>query len=128
MKNCAKRCHQLRTKNRHTDTRNMVIYHYPPVGVILMVILHVFIIKNYPNLFSNYYPKYIFWIIYPFLMNLGEFIYKVNSPERPSILVTRTSGKQDLLNSLDIRVFQIPTYGNTFFSSKCPFSYILITE
>ena len=31
---------------------NMVIYHYPLVGVIFMVILHVFIINNYPNLFS----------------------------------------------------------------------------
>ena len=40
--------------------RNMVIYHYPLVGVIFMVTLHVFIIKNYPNSFSNYYPKYTF--------------------------------------------------------------------
>ena len=38
--------------------RNMVIYHYPPVEVILTVILHIFIIKNYSHLFSNYYPKY----------------------------------------------------------------------
>ena len=36
--------------------RNMVIYHYPPIGVIYMVILHVFIIKNYPNFFPNDYP------------------------------------------------------------------------
>ena len=25
-----------------------------------------FIIKNYPNLLSNYYPRYTFWVIYPF--------------------------------------------------------------
>ena len=47
--------------------RNMVICHYPPIGVIFMLILHVFIIKNCPNLFSNYYPKYTIWVIYPFL-------------------------------------------------------------
>ena len=46
--------------------RNMVIYHYPLVGVIFMVILYVFIIKSYPNLLPNYYPKYIFRVIYPF--------------------------------------------------------------
>ena len=64
--------------------KNMAIYHYPPIGVLFMVILHVFIIKNYPNLFSNYYPKYTIWVIYPFLLNLGEFIYKIllNSIER----------------------------------------------
>ena len=33
--------------------RNMVIYHYPPIGVIYMVILHVFIIKNDPNCVSR---------------------------------------------------------------------------
>ena len=54
--------------------RNMVIYHYPPIGVIFIVIFHLFIIKNYPNLFSNYYPKYTVWVIYPFLFNLREFI------------------------------------------------------
>ena len=53
---------------------NMEIYHYPLIGVIYIVILQVFIIKNYPNLFSNYYPKYTrrgklplyieFWRIY----------------------------------------------------------------
>ena len=32
-----------------------------------MVIFHVLIIKNHPKLFSNYYPKYKFWVIYPFL-------------------------------------------------------------
>ena len=46
-----------------------------------MVIMHVFIIKNYPNLFSNYYLNYTFWFIYHFLMNLGEFIYEVTFPE-----------------------------------------------
>ena len=45
----------------------MGIYHYPVFGVIFVVILHAFIIKNYPNSFSNYYPKYTFWVIYPFL-------------------------------------------------------------
>ena len=57
--------------------RNMVIYHYPLIGVIYMVILHVFIIKNYPNFFSNYYPKYTIRVIYPLLLNLGEFLYEV---------------------------------------------------
>ena len=46
--------------------RNMVIYHHPLVGVILMVILHFIIIKDYPNLLPSYYPKSIFWVIYPF--------------------------------------------------------------
>ena len=86
MTNRAKSCPQLRTNDRPVDTRNVVIYHYPPVGVIFMVILHVFIIKNYPNLFSNYYPKYTFWVIYPFLMNLGEFIFEVTSPEHNPIV------------------------------------------
>ena len=49
--------------------RNMVIYHYPLIGVIYMVILHVFKIKNYPNLFSNYYPKYKIQVISPFILN-----------------------------------------------------------
>ena len=40
-----------------------------------------FIIRNYPNLFSNYHPKYTFWVIYPFLMNLGKFIYEVTFPK-----------------------------------------------
>ena len=86
MTNCSKSCTKLRTNYRPVDTRNVVIYHYPPVGVIFMVILHVFIIKNYPNLFSNYYPKYTFWVIYPFLMSLGEFIYEVTSPEHNPIV------------------------------------------
>ena len=30
---------------------NLVIYHYPPFWVILMVILLIFIIQNYPNFF-----------------------------------------------------------------------------
>ena len=54
--------------------KNMVIYHYPPIEVILMVILYDFIIKYYPNLSSNYYPKYKIWFIYPFILNLGELI------------------------------------------------------
>ena len=53
--------------------RNMVIYHYPLIGVIYMVILHIFIIKNYPNFFSNYYPKYTIRVIHPFIFNLGDF-------------------------------------------------------
>ena len=59
----------------------MVIYHYPPIGVIYMLILHVFIIKNYPNFFSNYYPKFTIRVIYPFILNLGEFLYEVPFPE-----------------------------------------------
>ena len=31
-----------------------------------------------------------------------------------SVLVPQTGGKQDLFKSLDIRVFQIPTYGNSY--------------
>ena len=54
--------------------RNMVICHYPLIGVIFMVILHFIIIKNYPNLFSNYYPKSTIRVIYPFILNFGEFI------------------------------------------------------
>ena len=46
-----------------------------------MVILHVFIIKNDPNLFSDYYPKYTIRVNYPFILNLGEFIYEVTLPE-----------------------------------------------
>ena len=51
----------------------MVIYHYPPIGVIYIVILHVFIIINYPNFpqiitlihNSGKLPLYIdFWRIY----------------------------------------------------------------
>ena len=75
-------CHQLST----VESIIVVIYHHPLVGVILMVILHIFIIKNYPIFFSNYYPKYTFWVIYPFLMNLGEFIYEVTSHEHNPIV------------------------------------------
>ena len=53
--------------------RNMFIYHYPLIGVILMVILLIFIIQNYPNFFSNDYPKYTIWVIYPFIFNLRKF-------------------------------------------------------
>ena len=53
--------------------RNMVIYHYPLIGVIFMVILLIFIIQNYPNFFSKYYPKFTIQVIYPFIFNLGEF-------------------------------------------------------
>ena len=69
----------------------MVIYHYLLIGVIYMVILHVFIIKNYPNLFSNYYPKYTIWINYPFILNFGEFIYEVTFPEHYPIVREETS-------------------------------------
>ena len=53
--------------------RNMVIYHYPLFWVIFMVIFLNFIIQNYPNYFSKYYPKFTIWVIYPFIFNLGEF-------------------------------------------------------
>ena len=46
--------------------RNIIIYQYPVVWLIFMAILHVFITNNYPKLFSNNYPKYKFWVIYPF--------------------------------------------------------------
>ena len=69
----------------------MVIYHYPLIQVIYMVILHVFIIKNYPNLFSNYYPKSKIWVIYPFILNFGEFIYEVTFPEHYQIVREETA-------------------------------------
>ena len=65
---------------------NILIFYYPLTGVVYMVILHVFIIKNYPNLFSNYYPKYTIQVNYPFILNLGELIYKVTFPEHYLIL------------------------------------------
>ena len=36
-----------------------------------------------------------------------------------SILVAKTGGKQDLLTSLDISIYQIPTHGNTTVFKKC---------
>ena len=54
-------------------SRNMVIYHYPLIWVIFMVILLIFIIQNYPNFFSKYYPKFTIRVIFPFIFNLGEF-------------------------------------------------------
>ena len=58
----------------------MVIYHYPLAGVILMVILHVFIIKNFSNFFSNYFPKYTYWVIFPFY-TFTMIIYEFTFPE-----------------------------------------------
>ena len=66
--------------------RNIVTYNNPPIGLIFMVILHGVLIKNYPNLFSNYYPRYIIWLIYPFLLTLGEFIYEITFPEHYPIV------------------------------------------
>ena len=63
----------------------MVIYPHLLFGVVLMVILHVLIIKNYPKLFSNYYPKFIFWVTYPFY-DLREVIHKFNLPEHYPIV------------------------------------------
>ena len=60
--------------------RIMVIYHYPLVGVIFMVILHVFIIKNDPNFFQIITLNIHFGQFIPF-MHLGEFIYEFNFPE-----------------------------------------------
>ena len=56
-----------------------------------MVILHVFIIKNYTNLFSNYYPKYKIWVNCSFILNLGEFIYEVTFPEHYLIVQKETA-------------------------------------
>ena len=66
--------------------RDLVISHYPSIEVIFMIILHVFIIKKNPNLFSNYYPKYTIWVVYPFILNLGEFLYKFTFPEHYPIV------------------------------------------
>ena len=74
--------------------RNTVIYDYPPIGVTFMVILYFFIFKYYPNLFSNYDPKYTIWVIYPSRLNFGEFIYKVTFPET---LPDRTRGNENAL-------------------------------
>ena len=71
--------------------KNMVIYHYPLIVVIYMVILHIFSIKNYRNLFSNYYPKYKIWVNHPFILNLGEFIYEVILPEHYLIVREETA-------------------------------------
>ena len=76
----------------------MVIYHYPLIGVIYMVILHVFIIKKYPTLFSDYCPKYKIWVIYPFIYNFGEFIYEVTFPKHYLIIREET----EMLSYFDI--------------------------
>ena len=55
-----------------------------------MVILHVFITKNYPNLFPNYYLKSTIWVIYPIILNFGEFIYEVTFPEHYLIVREET--------------------------------------
>ena len=44
----------------------MVIYPYPLFGLILWWVCTLYY-KNYPKLFSNYYPESTFWVIYPFL-------------------------------------------------------------
>ena len=56
-----------------------------------MVILQGFIIKNYPNLFSNYYPKYTIWVIYPFILNFGELICEVTFLEHYPIVREETA-------------------------------------
>ena len=56
-----------------------------------MVILHVFMIKNHTNLFSNHYPYFIIRIIYPFILNFGEFIYEVTFSEHYPIVQEETS-------------------------------------
>ena len=68
----------------------MIIYHYPLIGVIYMVILHVLIIKNDPNFFSNYYPKYKIRVNCPLILNFGEFIYEVTLPEHYLIIREET--------------------------------------
>ena len=65
----------------------MVIYHYPAIGIIFISNFARSYYQNYPNLVSNYYPKYTFWVIYPFLINLGEFLYKVAFPEHFPIVL-----------------------------------------
>ena len=56
-----------------------------------MVILYIFIIKNYPNLFSNYCPKFTIWVIYPFILNFGELIYEVTFPGHYMIVREETA-------------------------------------
>ena len=45
-----------------------------------MIILYVFIIKNYPKLLSSYYHKFTFLVIYPFY-DFTRSLYKLNFPE-----------------------------------------------
>ena len=66
--------------------RHTVIYHYPLIGVIFMVVLLIFIIQNYPIFFSNYYPKFTIRVIYPFIFNLGEFQYELPLPQHYPIV------------------------------------------
>ena len=63
---------------------NMAIYPYPSFGVIFMIILHAFIIKNYTKLFSNYHPKFTLWVIYPF-----SWIYKNLYTNSLSLIITQ---------------------------------------
>ena len=60
--------------------RTMVIYHISLVGVIFMVILDFFIIKNDPNFCQIITLNTHFGQFIP-LMHSGEFIYKFNFPE-----------------------------------------------
>ena len=65
---------------------NMDIYHYPLIGVIFMVSLLIFIIQNYPNFLSKYYPKFTIRVIYLFIFNLGEFWYEPPFPQHYPIV------------------------------------------
>ena len=52
-------------------------YGYLPLPFIwgnFMVILHVFMIINHPKFLPNYYPKFPFWVIYPFYDFIRSFI------------------------------------------------------
>ena len=55
----------------------MVIYHYPPIGEILMEILHVFIIKNYPiwRVMVNYHISRVMENrYYPYMVIIRFFL------------------------------------------------------
>ena len=97
----------------------MVVYHYALIGVICMVIFHVFIIKNYPNLFSNYYPKYTIRVLYPFILNLGEFIYEVHFPEHYPIIREEKSvfSYCHITSLIEIQSFLIRNLINFFYNN-----------
>ena len=40
-----------------------------------------FYYQKLPYYLSNYYHKYTIWVFYPFILNLGESIYEITSPE-----------------------------------------------
>ena len=59
-----------------------------------MVIVHVFIIKNYPNLFSNYYPNFTFLGHLPLYIAFWRIYIQSHFP---GTLTNRTRGNRNIL-------------------------------